>query len=161
MESRPTLDQMWLAVAFICSSRSTCQQRKVGCVITNHEMSRDLGAGYNGNYAGGPNKCDFPDATGEARCGCIHAEDSAIAKSSFGCDLVAFCTIMPCSSCAKKLYNIGVRRIVTIQKDSEYRENKPYRRDSAELLREMNVKIDYISPKIIKQMLSNIIKDLL
>jgi deoxycytidylate deaminase len=118
-------------------------------------MLRPVGIGYNGNYHGGPNECDLPNATGEARCGCVHAEMNAIAKAPYGKGQIAFVTVLPCALCAKQLYNAGVRKVVTIKSnDDEYEEEHDYRRSSVKLLEEMAVEVVYIDIEELERLLT-------
>jgi len=153
--SRPNPEIIYLLGAFLYATRSTCSQRKTGCIITDNNMLRPVGIGYNGNYQGGPNECDFPDAVGEARCGCVHAEMNAMAKAPYGLGQIAFVTVLPCSLCAKQLYNAGVRKVVTIESnDEEYDEEKDYRRSSIKLLEEMGVVVVYIDIKELDRLIA-------
>ncbi len=152
---RPEPRSIHLLSAFLYASRSTCEQRKTGCVITDADMLRPVGIGYNGNYQGGPNECDFPTATGEARCGCVHAEMNAIAKAPYGMGQIAFVTVLPCSLCAKQLYNAGIREVVTIRSnDNEYEIEHDFRRSSVNLLKEMGIKVVYINIKELEDLIA-------
>lgn len=106
-DSWPVL--MLKCALMLAEGRSTCQRYHVGCIITDNHHGRWF-VGYNGNYAGGPNNCDDPTIKGG--CGCLHAEDNAIAK----CDntigyRIAYVTAAPCKTCAKRLVNAGVREV--------------------------------------------------
>jgi deoxycytidylate deaminase len=59
---RPTLIETYLSIANILSKRSPCLRLKVGCVITNFNMTNILSIGYNGNGKGLPNipESDIP-----------------------------------------------------------------------------------------------------
>lgn len=140
--SRPDAELIPLLAAFAYATRSTCSQRKTGSVITDDKMLRVNGVGYNGNYQGGPHKCDFPDAKGEARCGCIHSEMNAIAKSQYTFGQTIFVTTIPCALCAKQLYNAGIRKVVTVHsKDDEYNHDTEFRKSSIELFKEMGMEL--------------------
>lgn len=90
---------------------STCSRRQVGVIITDWSMSRVVSIGYNGNYSGGPNACDRPDDIGN--CGCLHAEDNALVKAPYGeGKLILFTTLSPCITCAKRIINSSVRKVV-------------------------------------------------
>lgn len=116
---RPKLEQIYMNFARDLSRRATCEQigvngkqRKAGAVITTGDFKNILAVGYNGNYAGGPNKCDNPNATGEARCGCIHAEMNAIVKcDNWIKDKCLFVTSIPCTLCSKIIINSGFSRV--------------------------------------------------
>lgn len=108
--TRPTLPEMYLRIARVVASRATCQRARVGCVITNEEMTTVWSIGYNGHEAGGPNRCPQPERPGQ--CGTIHAEVNALVKAPYDRgDLVMFCTLAPCLPCAKLIVNSAVKRL--------------------------------------------------
>jgi dCMP deaminase len=121
-------------------------------------MLRVIGVGYNGNYQGGPHKCDFPEAKGQARCGCVHAEQNAIAKSSFAIGLVAFTTTVPCSLCAKQLFNAGIRKVVTvISSDDEYSKPTEFRVNSVALMKEMGMSLIFHNINELQDLIGHIV----
>jgi len=87
------------------ASRSHCQRKQVGCVITSLDFAHVLGSGYNGGAAGQDNVCDSPEV--EGNCGCLHAEDNALLKVSAPPSepKILFCTHLPCPYCAKRIVN--------------------------------------------------------
>lgn len=87
------------------SHRSTCDRLMVGALVMSKDLRRVLGYGYNGNYAGGPNKCDSKEP---GNCGCVHAEINALINSSREKDMVMFSTDSPCMNCAKAIINAGI-----------------------------------------------------
>lgn len=115
---RPSSEDYLIGLAIAASSRSTCDRRRVGCVITTEDC-RVVSTGYNGSVPGGDH-CDhvghlsIPGRLGCART--IHAEVNAIAQAARqgisvrGC--AAFVTIHPCLDCAKLLASAGVARVV-------------------------------------------------
>lgn len=119
MEERPKFEEIYMNLAIDLAKRGTCLQvgssgklRKAGAVITSGDFKHVLAVGYNGNYAGGPNKCDDPSASGDARCGCIHAEMNALVKCDNRIkDKVMFITSIPCSLCSKLIINSGFSRV--------------------------------------------------
>lgn len=110
-DGRPTLEEMYLRIAEVVATRSTCHRLKVGCVITNAEMTTVWSIGYNGNARGLPNGCTNPDQPGN--CGCdLHAEINALIKAPYHeGDLVLFCTHTPCRACAKAIINSQVKKV--------------------------------------------------
>ncbi len=100
---------MFMRMAQIASTRSTCRRLQVGAVITDSKMLNVLAIGYNGNYSGGPNTCDTDEV---GNCGCIHSELNAIIKADNRIkDKVLFVTDSPCRNCAKLIINSGFSRI--------------------------------------------------
>lgn len=103
---RPTFITVFMELAKSLQKRATCSRSKVGCVVVSEDFQRVYGIGYNGNYKGGPNKCDS-DQPGN--CGCLHAEDNALLKVSErpSINKVMFVTMSPCIICAKRIINKG------------------------------------------------------
>lgn len=92
--------------AFELARRSTCRRLSVGCVIVSTDYSRVYGIGYNGNAKGLPNCCESDEP---GNCGCLHAEDNALLKTSEGSNVekIVFVTHQPCAYCAKRMVNKG------------------------------------------------------
>lgn len=108
--NRPTRRELMIELAVRVAMRSTCTRAAVGSVITNLDLTQVVALGYNGNYRGGPNRCDNPDQQGS--CGCIHAEANALVKSPYlPGQLVLFGTTCPCVSCAKLIINSGIEQV--------------------------------------------------
>lgn len=97
----------------------TCDRAKVACIIVPSDFSQIFSIGYNGNYSGGPNKCDSKEV---GNCLCTHAETNAIAKLNpyNHNDCILFSTLSPCINCAKLILNIG--SIKTIIYHDKYRD---------------------------------------
>jgi len=126
-----------MVVAYVFMDRSSCARLRVGCVITNLEMTEIVAYGYNGNYRGGPNDCDDSEAVGG--CGCIHAESNALIKAPYRPgELIIFITASPCERCAKKILNAGIHIVVY---DEEYRD-----RTGIQLLKKNGVTVIQIEP---------------
>jgi len=116
MDNRPPIDKIYMKFAWLISERSTCSRLKVGCVIVGEGKRRVLSIGYNGNYVGGPNKCD---STEPGNCGCLHAEEGACIKLDYKEPIkLAYITHSPCKMCAKRLINAGVSHVFY---DKKYR----------------------------------------
>lgn len=56
---RPSVDEYFLDMARLASTRSTCFRRNVGCILVN-SRNRVLATGYNGVASGQPH-CNFED----------------------------------------------------------------------------------------------------
>lgn len=109
-----------MTLAIMMASHSTCKRTQVGCVVVTSDAMRVLAVGYNGSYRGGPNTCDR-ETPGD--CGCLHAEDNACIKLDYNdqSDKVIYCTHMPCSYCAKRIVNAGIREAIYFH---EYRKTE-------------------------------------
>lgn len=126
---------MHMAVMWSC--RSVCSRLRVGAIITSGDMRQVLSIGYNGPARGLPhNSC-----TGNpGQCGCLHAEDNAIAQlsASHHRNLVLFSTAAPCVMCAQRIVNAGIR---VVHYQTEYRNDA-----GLDMLRRCNVHTKHHDP---------------
>ena len=131
MTPRPSMDEIFMELAWLIAERSTCERLNVGCVVVDGEKRRVLSIGYNGNYTGGPNRCDSKEP---GKCGCLHAEDNACVKLDYREPIkIAYTTHQPCKICAKRLVNAGVQQVFY---------GEPYRhKDGLTVLRKAKVKV--------------------
>lgn len=121
--ARPTFDQTFMELCHLVSQRTTCPRRAVGAVIAkeNHVLT----TGYNGAPKGFPHPIDtgclrdelgIPSGEYSDVCPCLHAEQNAILQAAlFGVsvrDGVLYCTVQPCTQCARMIVNAGLRRVV-------------------------------------------------
>lgn len=113
--TRSSATAMIKAWAAETSKRSTCSRLKVGAIVLDRKMRKVLGYGYNGNYSGGPNRCDSKE---EGNCGCIHSEINALISCDKEKDMIMIVTHAPCLTCAKCIINAGVK---TLYYTNEYR----------------------------------------
>lgn len=135
---RPHLDEYFMNIAVIVSTRSTCLRRAVGCVLIDCH-GHILSTGYNGVVAG-QKHCNegsrlmrvsldvehvYPYACKGAHsrsgenldmCEAVHAEQNALlqCKDIYSID-TAYCTTAPCIVCTKLLLNTSCRRIVFLE----------------------------------------------
>ena len=120
---RPSWDEYFMAMADLCSERSTCIRRQVGAVLVRDK--RILATGYSGAPTGvehcSPHRCvrerqGVPSGERHELCIGVHAEQNAILQ----CAVVGvstpgstmYCTCQPCILCAKMLISAGVQRVV-------------------------------------------------
>ena len=118
--TRPTRDQMYLAMAELVATRGTCSRRQVGCVLVD-KRGRVLATGYNGPASGRPHCSEghpcpgagFRSGEGLDKCEAIHAEQNAVLllHDPWAVDTV-YCTASPCLSCVKLLLGTSAKRIV-------------------------------------------------
>lgn len=106
---RPTREALHMIDALKWSSRSLCHRLKVGAVITTGDLKRVLSIGYNGPAKGLPHdRCKNTPGT----CGCLHAEDNAIAMvDSTIPDKALFVTHQPCEQCAQRVIQANIHRV--------------------------------------------------
>lgn len=105
---RPSKDELYIRMAELCATRSTCKRRHVGCVLTDVEGAH-VALGWNGTAKGSRARCYCADS---GRVSCVHAEANAVAKKSWAGPCVAYLPISPCVQCAALLVNAGCVRIV-------------------------------------------------
>lgn len=125
-----------MLTAMMWASRSTCRRLSVGCVITTSDLRRVLSIGYNGPAKG----LSHRRCTGEpGRCGCLHAEDNAIAAvDSTIPNKAVFITAAPCETCSQRIIQAGVSRVMFAE---------AYRlQEGLEILRACNVHVEQWSP---------------
>jgi dCMP deaminase len=145
--NRPTWDEYFLKIAQLTSERSNCLKRKVGCIIVKD--NRILCLGYNGTpkgmkncFEGGCDRCSGNCDTGNNLdiCMCLHAEENALLFLSQKelSDSILYVTLMPCISCAKKIIQCGIKKVI-------YLDN-------------YNIKLDEISMKMFNMSNIDIIK---
>ena len=116
---RPSIEEYFLLMAYVVSSRGTCARRKVGCVLVSTDK-KVLATGYNGVPSGFDHCTDTPcqgavfqSGLGLDKCEAIHAEQNALLQVSDTKNIdTAYCTTAPCIHCVKLLLNTGCQRIV-------------------------------------------------
>jgi dCMP deaminase len=136
LKHRPRFEEIYMRFAFELAKRSTCLRLSVGCVITSVDYSRVFGIGYNGNARGLSNSCE---STEPGNCGCLHAEDNALLKTSEGPEVpkIVFVTHQPCAYCAKRMVNKGGIRKVYF--------SEPYRlRRGLEVLEQVGIVVEQL-----------------
>lgn len=120
---RPDWDTYFMEITYVVAKRSTCSRRQVGAILVKDKHI--LATGYNG----APRKmahCDevgcmrdklqIPSGERHELCRALHAEQNAIIQAAVQGISIAgstlYCTMSPCSLCAKMLINAGVIRVV-------------------------------------------------
>jgi dCMP deaminase len=133
---RPSFPEVYMKLAEIVSTRSTCERLQVGTVITTEDFRKVISIGYNGNASGLPNKCDSETP---GACGCLHSEENAVINCDVPRDTtkIVFVTHLPCPMCAKRLINLGGVKKVYYKND--YRVH-----DSLELLEMAGIEIEQL-----------------
>lgn len=124
LDQRPSWDEYFMQICRVVATRSTCLRRQVGAILVSDR--RILSTGYNGAPKGMKHCADLggcyreqmnvPSGERQELCRALHAEQNAIIQAAVhGVKLenvTAYCTTMPCVTCAKMLINADVRRIV-------------------------------------------------
>lgn len=114
---RPSKTDYFMEIAELVSSRSTCLDRQVGCILVSKDH-KILGSGYNGAPTGIEHCTDngfcLKDRFNDPEvCPSAHAEQNAILNSYmlerlFYC----YCTCSPCIACVRMLLNTNCRVII-------------------------------------------------
>ena len=118
---RPDLDDYFMHIARVVSTRSTCLRRQVGAVIVKGKQI--VSTGYNGAPAGhahcleiGCARVGVPSGQRSEICRAAHAEQNAINFAArFGIPIegaTLYTSPHPCSWCAKSIVNAGIQRVV-------------------------------------------------
>ena len=116
-------DLLWLDVCKRFSEQSQCKSRHVGCILIKN--GHLIGQGWNGAAEGSScasctrKKClGLTTVSGEdmESAICCHSEMNCIGYCArFGIateGAVLYCTVFPCSECAKLLIACGIKEIV-------------------------------------------------
>ncbi len=141
---RPSVDEYFMEMAHLASTRSTCIRHHVGAVIVKDK--RILTTGYNGAPKGLKHceevgcirtELNVPHGERHELCRGLHAEQNAIIQAAlFGVSIknsIIYSTHYPCSICAKMLINADIKEIVY---------DKDYEDDLAkQILAESNIKV--------------------
>ncbi len=120
-KERPDVDNYFMNIARMVSSRSTCLRRNVGSVIVRGKQI--VSTGYNGAPQGMGHCLDIgcaregiPSGERSELCRGAHAEQNAINFSArYGISIegsTVYTTHLPCSWCAKSILNAGIIRVV-------------------------------------------------
>ncbi|MFW6008499.1 MAG: deoxycytidylate deaminase [archaeon] len=122
---RPSLEEYYMMLAFIASTRTTCLNRAVGAVLTTPDNKHILATAYNGAPAGLPhceNICHrrelgFKSGEGLHKCRAAHAEQNIFTQlarnhSGGSKDAILYITHSPCNECCKLIINSGIKKVV-------------------------------------------------
>lgn len=121
MTERITRGELFMGVARLFATRSTCPRAQVGAVIVH--SNRIISTGYNGAPSGLAHcsevGCKLKPEVPDASPGCersIHAEANAIVHSAkWGISLqgsTIFTTHAPCVQCSLLIISSGIREVV-------------------------------------------------
>ena len=111
-----TWDEYHLTQAWLAAQKSKDPSTKVGAVLVDAQQ-RVISTGYNGFPQ---NVLDTPERLNNRQTKLlltIHAEENAILfaqRDLKGCTCYTW-PLPPCASCAAKLIQVGVKRIVTVE----------------------------------------------
>ena len=119
---RKSWEEYFMDLAFMVSTRSTCDRAFVGCVLVNKD-NRIISTGYNGSLSGNPHCNEIGHTMRDGHCiATLHAEMNALlycAKEGISVkDSTCYVTHFPCLNCTKALIQAGISEIYY---DDDYR----------------------------------------
>ncbi len=121
---RPSWDEYFINIAELVATRSNCESRKVGAVITIDNQI--VSTGYNGAPKGLHHCIDsggclrrlqkIESGTRQEICRAVHAEQNAIISAAIkGVSIkggTIYTNTYPCSICTRMLINAEIKKIV-------------------------------------------------
>lgn len=123
MHDRISWNEYFLNLAEQVATRSTCLHRKVGAILTRN--NRIISTGYNGSPSGFPHctetgclrdKNNLVSGVRTEMCMATHAEANCIIQAAnMGSSIegaILYCTLQPCSYCARMIVNSGIVQLV-------------------------------------------------
>lgn len=132
-------DNKFMELANFLRSWSKDPSSKVGAVIADPETHRVIGLGYNGLPKGIDD--DKILSREEKLSIVVHAEVNALLNSN-GCvyGMTLYSTHQPCSQCAAKIINAGIKRVVFNTHDDF---DKRWGHRGSDLLKEAGIEVCY------------------
>jgi len=86
---------------------------KVASIIITKDYREVCAIGYNGSYKGGPNE---RTSLQHGQSGFLHAEENALfhlcKPYELRHELLMLCTHKPCSMCARRIVNSGIKNVI-------------------------------------------------
>ena len=143
-------DARFLELAVHISNWSKDPSTKVGSVIVSPDR-RVLSMGYNGFPRGVEDTIDRLNNREEKLRFVSHAERNAldnVDQSLRGCTL--YCTLQPCSECAKSIIQKGIIRVVFYFNDSKKIYVDEYNKYSYNMFKESNVQVMGVIPRLLQ-----------
>ena len=105
---RPTWDEYFMQFAYLAATRSHDSETQVGCVLVSDK--KIISIGYNG-FCSGVIEGSLPVTRPHKYPYMVHAEENAISNMVIRpSSAVAYVTHMPCSGCAKLLWQNNIRK---------------------------------------------------
>lgn len=141
-------DEYGMALARVVARKSKDPSTQVGAVILDR-LNRVAGVGFNGLPRGVPDTADVLNNRDMKYALVIHAEENALLFAGEGGSRLAgatlYVTMPPCSRCAAKLVQVGIKRIVAGRPTEEQERRWGQGWDLARwLYRQPGVMVDYV-----------------
>ena len=110
IKERSSWDEYFISLAFLISTRSSCNRLHVGCILVKN--NRVISSGYNGFLSKLPHISCIRD---NHEIGTVHAEQNALAdcarRGVNAENSIAYITHYPCINCCKILLSGGISEI--------------------------------------------------
>ena len=112
--ARASWEEYFMSIAKQVASRSTCDRKHVGAVISRDKTI--LSTGYNGSIRGMPHCDEVGHMIENDHCvATIHAETNAILQAAKNGVMIdkgeIYITASPCWPCFKMLANAGIKKV--------------------------------------------------
>lgn len=138
---RPTKNKTFMEMAEITARRSHDAETKVGSVLVSNKTQDILGMGYNGFVRGAKDE-KLPNTRPEKYKYIVHSEQNLICnlvrRGVSTDDSTLYCTMSPCVTCMRMLYQAGVTKIICKEKYRDF--------DSLKEMGDLNIK-ETITPE--------------
>jgi len=122
-KSRPSKLQTYMRMAEIAASRSHDAETQVGSVLVKKESGAVIATGCNGFIRKAPDD-NLPTTRPEKYLYIVHSEMNLMANCCHhGISMrntFVVCTLSPCASCMRNLWNAGVREVFCKEKYRDF-----------------------------------------
>lgn len=120
---RPSRNTVFMEMALATAKRSHDAETKVGSILVSNKTQDPLGTGYNG-FIRGAKDDRLPNTRPEKYQYIVHSEMNLLcnlAKRGISTeDTTLYCTMSPCTTCTRLLYQAGVTRIICLEKYRDF-----------------------------------------
>jgi len=105
--------QTFMQICETLAQLSHDDKYKVATIIFTNDFREICAIGYNGDYSGGPNvRISYE----HGQSGFLHSEENALihleTPFALRSSLVLMCTHKPCTMCAKRIVNAGIKSVI-------------------------------------------------
>ena len=123
MSLRPSKLQNYMDVAEAVSKRSHDAETQVGSVLVNNKTGAIIATGFNG-FLRGTDDTKLPNTRPDKYPYIVHSEQNLIANCArHGIsmeDTMLICTLSPCLSCMRLLWQCGITHVVVKEKYKDF-----------------------------------------
>ena len=137
---RPTKLQTYMSMAEVAAQRSHDAETKVGSVLVNNRTGAVIATGFNGFVRGAPDEL-LPTTRPDKYEYILHSELNLISNCAANGistqDTTVVCTMSPCKTCTRMLFNCGINKVIA----------KSLYKDFHEVLSMLDMRVTYSSSK--------------